>query len=182
MADRDAPLFGVAAEFATERQILEAASWLRDRNFGRIDAFTPSPVPGLAAALEDRSHSLRIAGIAAAFVGSAAFFGMSLYATMVDYPFQIGGRPRFSWPYYVIPSASIGMLVGAIAVTLGMLFLCRLPRLNHPAFNIDGFERASRDRYFLTVEARDERFDPDAVEAALFALLPGPLSVQRVPR
>jgi hypothetical protein len=177
-----APLFGVAAEFATEGQILQAATAVRARGFGRVDAFTPAPVPGLAEALGWGNRHLVAFGLAGAAAGMAAFFAMCLYATMVDYPFLIGGRPRFSWPYYVIPSTSFGMLCGALAVTLGMLFLNRLPQLNHPAFNIAEFERASRDRYFLTIEARDETFDPDAVEAFLRQMVPGPLGVQRVPR
>lgn len=182
IAEHDAPLFGVAAEFATEQQILEAVSAARVRGFGRIDAFSPAPVPGLAEMLGVGERSLPVAGILAAAIGLFGFFAMAVYATMVDYPFIIGNRPAFSWPYYVIPSVSVGMLIGALAVTVGMLFLNRLPQLNHPAFNIAGFERATRDRYFLTIEARDERFDPDAVEAFLRDLTPGPISVQWVLR
>jgi hypothetical protein len=175
-----APLFGVAAEYATERDILAAAALLHAREFGRLAAFAPTPIPGMAELLRVRHRSLRLTGIFAAAAGFAAFFGMCLYATMASYPFIIGDRPVFSWPAFVIPSLSVGTLVGTIAVTLAMLYFNRLPRLNHPAFNIAGFERASGDRYFLTIEARDDRFDPAAVEK--FLQDTAPLSIQRVPR
>ena len=36
-----------------------------------------------------------------------------------------------------------------VVVALAMLFLDRLPRLNHPVFNIDGIEGVTQDRMFL---------------------------------
>ena len=108
---------------------------------------------------------------------------MAVYATVFDYRFNIGGRPLLSWPYYIVPSVAVGVLFAAVAVTLGLLALCRLPKLNHPAFNIRGFESATQDRFWLCIEpGNDGGFDPDAVEAAMVALSPRPLSMQRVPR
>jgi hypothetical protein len=182
MSDANAPLFGIAAEFDTEAQILTAAAAARARNLGRVDAFTPAPVPGLDAILDVGRRGLSFAAIAGTALGLFGFFGMCVEATMIDYPFLIGGRPAFSWPYYVIPSISVGMLLGALAVTFAMLFLARLPRLNHPAFNIENFARASRDRYFLVIEAVDETFDTALVTAFLRSLSPHPASVHEVPR
>ncbi len=182
MTETAPKLFGIAATFATEPQVTQAVVAARREGFGRIDVYTPVPILGLAEAAGVRRGVLGPVSIAVAAAGALGFFGMSVYATMVGYPFIIGNRPAFSWPYYVIPSISFGMLAGAVAATLGMLFLCRLPRLNHPAFNIDGFDRVSADRYVMTIEALDERFDAEAVAAFLQALRPGPVSIQRVPR
>ena len=63
-----------------------------------------------------------------------------------------------------------------------MLFLDRLPRLNHPAFNIDDIDGVTQDRMFLVVEARSDDFDPAAVEHVLRALPDRPRRIQRVPR
>ena len=73
-------------------------------------------------------------------------------------------------------------MMGALVVYVIMLFLNRLPRLNHPSFNIPDFHRVTQDRYFLTVEAADRPLDPAAVEAALQDLAAPPLKVTRVPR
>ncbi len=184
MADREpaAAVYGVAAEYATEWQIVEAATRVRERGLGRVDAFTPLPIPALTTALRIPHSSLPIAGGVASALGVCGFFATCVYATMAGYDFLIGGRPAFSWAYFVIPSVSIGMLAGAAACTLGMLFLNRLPQLNHPAFNIEGFERASQDGYILVVEARDRAFDADAVAAFLRGSAPRPLRIQVVPR
>jgi len=50
---------------------------------------------------------------------------------------------------------------------LGMLALNGLPMPYHPVFNVDRFARASRDRYFLCIEAADKQFDRQAIESLL---------------
>jgi hypothetical protein len=68
------------------------------------------------------------------------------------------------------------------AFTAGLFMLCRsgLPRPYHSIFNTPGFERASRDRYFLCIEAADERFDP--VDTRAFLASTGALYVSDVER
>ena len=118
----------------------------------------------------------------AAVVGAAAMFGMCTYATIWGYRFDIGGRPLFSWPAYVVPSISFGGFIGAVVVYSLMLLMSRLPRLNHPAFNIRNFTRVTADGFFVAVEARDDRFDADAIEAVFAALPSRPTAIHRVPR
>ncbi len=177
-----APLYGIAAEFNTPDALLAAAQALQQRRFGRIDTYTPMPVPEVDACLGMHTNRLALIAAAAWAVGAGGFFAMAVYATVFDYRFNIGGRPPLSWPYYIVPSFAAGILVAALIVTGAMLAMCRLPRLNHPAFNIERFERASQDRFWLCVEAHGDRFDADAIVAAMAALALRPLSVQRVPR
>ena len=177
-----APLYGIAAEFGTPDALLAATRALRGRDFGRIDAYSPMPVPGIDEILGMRTNRMGAFALGGWIVGAFGFFAMIVYATVYDYRFNIGGRPLLSWPYYVVPSFAAGILVSAVSVALAFLAICRLPRLNHPAFNIERFERATQDRFWLCIEAGDDRFDVDAVEAAMAALTLRPLSMQRVPR
>jgi hypothetical protein len=63
-----------------------------------------------------------------------------------------------------------------------MLVFNRLPRLNHPSFNIPGILRATSDRYFVVVShPRTARAIEDA-EQAFKALNVAPVAVHRVPR
>jgi hypothetical protein len=85
----------------------------------------------------------------------------------------------------VVPSVSFAMMSGTLAVHAVLLFVNRLPRLNHPAFNIPGFGRVTQDRYFLAAEARGPDFDADRIVRQLAALPEGagrPLAIARVPR
>ena len=180
--EAEAPLWGVSAEFVTPEATIAAAMALRDRGLGRLDIYTPVPVPGAMEALRLPTKPIHPFALGGILVGGVLMMGMCTWATVADYQFNIGGRPLFSWPSFVIPCVSFAMLIGALAVLLVMLVLNRLPRLNHPAFNIPHFGRSTQDRFFVVVEARDETFDHEAVERAFAALPSQPTVVSRVPR
>ena len=186
----DAPIWGVSAEFDNPGDLAAAMRALARRHphhgkAVRLDAYGPVPMPDALAALARRHRSIRPYALGAALAGGAAFYGMCVYATAYGYVLDVGGRPRFSWPSFVVPSVSFAMLSGTLAVHAVFLFVNRLPRLNHPAFNIEGFERATQGRYFLAAEARGPGFDAERIERQLAALPEGagrPLAIRRVPR
>jgi hypothetical protein len=103
---------------------------------------------------------------------------MMYYATVIAYPINIGGRPLNSWPAYIPITFELMVLFAATAALVGMLALNRLPKPYHPVFNAPGFERASRDRFFLCIEATDERFD--RAETKRFLQRQEPVSVEAV--
>ena len=179
----DAPIHAVAAEFDSGDALLASVHALRGRDLGRLDALSPVPIAGMGEALSLSSSSMSLIAVGAVLLGFAGMMGMCLYATAADYVFNIGGRPLVSWPAFVVPSVSFSLMTGAVATYLSMLFLNRLPRLNHPAFNIPDFTRVTQDRYFLTVSERSgAALDLDAIEAALDGLADRPVRVTRVPR
>lgn len=176
-----APIWGVSAEFAAPQAMLAALTALSSRGLGRLDTFSPVPIAEVEVALGYSDRLIRLAGIAAAVLGFAAMMGMCIYATAYDYVFIVGGRPLVSWQSFIVPSVSFAMLCGSLVAFLAMMVLNRMPRINHPAFNIPNFARASQDRFFLAVEAGDD-FDPASVEQALLALPQQPIRIHRVPR
>ncbi len=177
----DAPLWGVAAEFATADSMAAAAHVLHHGSRYRIDAYSPMPNPAVAAELGmNRSHASW--AWAAGVAGGAAMFGMCMYASGYDYVFDIGGRPRFSWPAFLVPTASFACLTAGMAVVAAMLIQNRFPRLNHPAFNIPGISRATQDRFFVVAHAHTGEFDPGPAERLFAGLDAKALTVTRVPR
>jgi hypothetical protein len=77
------------------------------------------------------------------------------------YPLNVGGRPLQSWPAFIPITFELMVLCAALCGAVAMLIGNGLPRLHHPLFNVDRFERASIDAFFLCVEAGDEMFGAD---------------------
>jgi hypothetical protein len=102
--------------------------------------------------------------------GAAAGFALQTWVHSLEYPAVISGKPFFAWPAYIPVTFELGVLGGALGAVFGMLHLNRLPRHHHPLFSAAAFERASDDRFFISIEALDPRFDtngtPDLLRRA----------------
>jgi hypothetical protein len=78
-------------------------------------------------------------------------------------PISAGGRPLHSWPMFIPVTFEMAVLGAGLFILVGLLVLNRLPQPYHPVFNVAEFARASRDRFFLCIEAQDARFEPRGV-------------------
>jgi hypothetical protein len=112
-------------------------------------------------------------------VGGGATYFLQWYAAVVDYPINIGGRPLHSWPAFIPATFEITILGAAVAAVVTMLVLNGLPRLYHPLFEVEEFELASRNRFFLCLPARDPVFAPGFARDLLAEL--HPLLLREVP-
>jgi hypothetical protein len=173
-------LYGLLAEFTDADELVAAARHAREAGYRRMEAYSPIPVHGLTEALGQTPTRLPLITFIGGALGAISGYAMQYYANVIDYPLNVGGRPYDSWPAYAPIIFELTVLGAALSTVLGMLALNGLPMPYHPLFGVPGFERASRDRFFLCIQSRDELFDPAATRAFLESLAPH--SVQEAPR
>jgi Protein of unknown function (DUF3341) len=157
-------LFGVAGSFATADALKAAAEQLRSLGFRDIEAYTPYTVDGLDELLRPaRRNWAPLVMFLGAVFGAVWGYFIQAWDEALNYPINVGGRPYNSWPAFTVGTFEFMVLCAIAAGLFALLAFSRLPLLYHPIFAADDFDRASVDRFFLCVEARDPSFEPQRV-------------------
>lgn len=167
------PLYGIMAEFESPEALRQSAQRAYSQGYRRMDAYSPFPVEGIAEAIGfHHTRLLPLIVLIGGLLGAAGGFYLQYWVSAVDYPLNVGGRPYNSWPAFIPVTFEMGILCAAFAAVLGMLALNGLPMPYHPVFNVERFAHASRDGFFLCIEAADPQFDRDHTLEFLRSLSP----------
>ena len=164
-------VYGLARRVRQRRDAGRRREGSAQGGYRRLDAFTPFPVHELRTVLRPRDsrvlwpprrRPLRL----------RARFACSLYEL------QLSDRRRRPAALRSVAFAVVAFeftaLFAALTPAIGMLALNGLPRLHHPVFDVAQFRRASRDRFFLCIDAGGAQF----AEARRFLDGLDPLSVE----
>lgn len=172
-------VYGLMAQFDDPDRLVAATRAAYEQGYRAIEAYAPFPVEGLDHALGYFRNKVPITVFAGALLGGLGGFLLQCWSAMYYYPHNIAGKPLYSWPAFIPITFELTVLGGSLAAVFGMILYNGLPRLYHPVFNAPEFARASDDRFFLCVQSRDPRFDPEGTLAFLETC--GPLSISVVP-
>ena len=153
------------AEFDSAADCMHGAEKLRDQGYKLFDAHTPFPIHGMdrAMGLEDS----KLGWIVLCFGCSGTFLAwlMMFWMNGVDYPIVIGGKPPGTLPSMIPIMFEVTVLLSALSAVFGMFGLNQLPRHHHPIFYSDRFKTASDDKFFLSVEVEDAKYDATRTKA-----------------
>lgn len=156
MADN---IYGIMAEFDTPTQLVAAATRVREAGYTKTDAFSPFPLHEIDEALGIKKSILPYLIFLGGCAGLLGGLGLVTFVHVIDYPIIVGGRPHFSLPAFIPVMFELTILLAAATAVFGMLFLNGLPAPYHPVFNVARFALASREKFFLIVEAKDAKYD-----------------------
>jgi hypothetical protein len=159
--------FGTLAEFADADELVAATEQAYAAGYREMEAYAPLPVHGLAEAVGFHRSWMPLVVLIGGVCGCLIGIALQYYTTVIAYPMNIGGRPLNSWPSFVPVVFEMTVLGAVLSAVLGMLAMNGLPRPHHPLFGIPSFDRATQDRFFLCVLARDPQYDPQAVREFL---------------
>lgn len=165
-------LYGLMAEFDTPTELVEAARKVRDAGFKKTDAFSPHPIHEIDEALGIKRSILPFLVFGGGVAGLIAGLGLQVFTHVIDYPIIVGGRPHFSLPAFIPPAYEMTILLAAFTAVFGMLFLNGLPMPYHPVFNVERFALATREKFFLVIEAADENYDYEETRKFMESLNP----------
>jgi Ni/Fe-hydrogenase subunit HybB-like protein len=148
----------VVGWFPTAKTIVVASARLRDEGYRRFDAHTPFPVHGLDRAMGLAPSKIPWIVLGMGVLGAATALAMQGWIQAVDYPLNIAGKPFFSLPAYVPIIFELTVLFAAFGCFFGLWGLSGLPKFFDPVMQHPSFGKATDDRFFVSVDARDPKF------------------------
>src|SRR5882762_11495500 len=165
-------LYGIMAEFDNPSDLVAAARRTHEAGYRRINGYSPYPIEELDEAIGFTRTTLPLIVLAGGILGGLGGFFMQYWMEVINYPLNVGGKPYNSWPAFIPITFECTILCAAFAAVFGMLALNKLPQPYHPVFNAPNFALATRDSFFLVIEASDRKFEHDAVVEFMRGLAP----------
>ncbi len=168
--DSSSAIHGYVAEFEKAEQLVAATRRTRLAGYRVFDAYSPFPVHGLDEAMGHPRTILPWLVFLGGLAGGVGGYLLQYYPHVIDYPLNVGGRPLNSWPSFIPVTFEMTILGAALVAVFGMIILNGLPQHYHPIFNLERFERASQDRFFLCIETKDPKFNKTETREFLLEL------------
>ena len=165
-------LYGLIAEFEDPKALVAATERAHDAGYRCMDAYSPYPIEALHDALGGHHTRLPLIVLIGGICGCLGGYSLQYWVATTAYPLNIGGKQLHSWPAFIPVTFECTILVAALSAVFGMLALNGLPMPYHPVFNVARFALASRNRFFLCIEARDPQFNLEETRKFLETLEP----------
>ena len=160
--------FAVLGLYSKAEKIIDAASKIRQRKLGHLEAYTPYPVHGLDHALGIGPSKLGKLVMVMGLLGTGLALLFEGWTSAIDYPVITGGKPLFSWQAFVPVMFEVTVLFATFTAGLAMLFVFnKLPFFGHPVLHSKAIKDITRDKLALSIEQSGAALDIEAARKAL---------------
>lgn len=154
----DKKIYGLLAQFDSTSSLYTACKTVQEAGFTKWDAHSPFPIHGLDKIMKLPQSKLPwIVGGFSLICGAGGYLSW-VWMNAIDYKYVIAGKPFYSWPAYFLPGFECAALSAAIACLIGLIFLNKLS-FYHPLFKIDMFKQVTNDKFFISMQASDPKFN-----------------------
>jgi hypothetical protein len=162
--------WGAVAEFPNGSSLLDAAKKALAAGYTHLDAWAPFYIHGMKEAIGRTRSRLPLYTLAGGLTGLAAAATMQFYLMAYYYPTIVGGKEYRSWEAFVPVFFEMTVLFAGFFTLFSLIGLCGLPKFFHPLDGHPTFNRSTQGGFFLTIEAKDAKFNPDETRAFLESL------------
>ncbi|QGM44331.1 DUF3341 domain-containing protein [Methylocystis heyeri] len=142
----------LVVDFGEPGAVLEFARRARKAHYEVIDIYSPFPVEGAGEFVGGGPTALRVHMFIGGVAVAALAYGVEAWSATSNYPIISGGRPLDSWPAFMPFPFTVGIFGAALTGFISLLIQTGLPRLHHPIFAHEGFERTTQDRFLLALK------------------------------
>ena len=164
----DKHLFSITALFDTPDEVIHAAHETSQAGYARYDVNTPYPVHGMDKAMKLKPTRLGVFSLAFGILGAVSAVMFMSWVSLVDYPLIIGGKPFWSWPAFVPVAFEVTVLLVAVLTVVTMIVLFfKFPNNSHPLHDTPYMKRVSSDKFGVSIQADDPKFNERDVAAFL---------------
>lgn len=157
-------LYALTALFDTPDSIIQAAEKASKAGYTKYDVHTPYPVHGMDRAMRLKTSKIGYFALTFGILGALSAISFISWVTISDYPLVIGGKPFWSWPAFVPISFELTVLSAAVLSTIAMIvFYFKFPNTAHPLHDTHYMKSVSSNRFGLSIQTDDSKFDEKAV-------------------
>lgn len=161
-------LHSVTAVFNTPDEIIRASKAIVKEGYSKFDVHTPYPVHGLDKAMKLKRSPLGYFAFVLGVTGACLALLLMWWTMTVAYPMNISGKPEFPLPAFIPITFEVTVLLASIATVVSMIVIFfKFPNTSHPLHDTDYMRKVSSDKYGITIESNDPKFEINTVKEFL---------------
>lgn len=129
---RPASRRGVAGIWTDEHKLVDAAAAVRAAGFTQIEAISPFPLHGIDDAMGIPRSFIPWVTFVFGLIGFSFGTWFTWWASAVNWPLIIGGKPMWSVPAFVPIMFELTILFAALSSVGALIMVCGLPQVDPP--------------------------------------------------